>query len=129
MKFSSIAQKSDWVGILSSAGCILHCLAMPVVIYASGAVLHQEHTEWLDYLFVAVAAGAMFYSVRQAHSVGVKLLLIGAWLLFSVGVVLQSAFASASVLAYAGSVALIAGHAINLRHCRQCKVHKRHVAA
>ena len=129
MKFSGISQKSDWVGILSSVGCILHCLAMPVVIYASGAALHGEHTEWLDYLFVAVAAGAVMYSVRQAHSLAVKLLLIGAWLLFSVGVVLQPAFAEASVLTYAGSVALIAGHAINLRHCRQCKVHKRQVAA
>jgi hypothetical protein len=82
MKFSGISQKSDWVGILSSAGCILHCLAMPVVVYASGAALHGEHTEWLDYLFVAVAAGAVVYSVRQAHSLAVKLLLIGAWLLF-----------------------------------------------
>ncbi len=114
---------------MSSAGCILHCLAMPVVVYASGAALHQEHTEWLDYLFVAVAAGAVVYSVRQAHSLAVKLLLIGAWLVFSVGVVLQPAFAPASLLAYAGSAGLIAGHAINLRHCRQCKVHKRHVAA
>ncbi len=114
---------------MSSLGCILHCLAMPVVIYASGAALHGEHTEWLDYLFVAVAAGAVVYSVRQAHFLAVKLLLIGAWLLFSVGVVLQPAFAPASLLAYAGSVGLIAGHAINLRHCRQCKVHKRHVAA
>ncbi len=102
---------------------------MPVVVYASEAALHGEHTEWLDYLFVAVAAGAVVYSVRQAHSRAVKLLLIGAWLLFSVGVVLQPAFAPASGLAYAGSVGLIAGHAINLRHCRQCKVHKRHVAA
>jgi hypothetical protein len=129
MKFSGISQKSDWVGILSSAGCILHCLAMPVVVYASGAALHGKHTEWLDYLFVAVAAIAVVYSVRQAHTRAVKFLLIGAWLVFSVGIVLQPAFAPASLLAYAGSVGLIAGHAINLRHCRQCKVHKRHVTA
>ena len=129
MKFSAISQKSDWVGILSSMGCILHCLAMPVVIYASGAALHQAHTEWLDYLFVAIAAVAVIYSVRQARSAGVKLLLIGAWLLFSVGVMLQATFAPATLLAYAGSVGLITGHAINLRHCRQCKVHKRHATA
>lgn len=129
MKFSSIEQKWDWVGILGSAGCILHCLAMPAVIYASGTALHGNHYEWLDYLFVGVAALAMFYSVRQSHAIGVKLLLILAWLLFSVGVVLQPIFSSAYLLMYAGSAALISGHTINLRRCRQCKVPKRHITA
>jgi hypothetical protein len=129
MKFSGIAQKSDWVGIFSSAGCILHCLAMPLLIYLSGSALHRNEPEWLDYLFVGLAAVAVYYSVRQSHLLGIRLLLIFAWLLFSLSVILQSVFSPAGLLMYVGSVALIAGHIINLRHCRQCRISKSRVAA
>lgn len=129
MKFLGLEQKSDWVGILSSIGCIIHCLAMPFVVYFSGAALEQNHHDWLDYLFVGVTALAMFFSVRQAHSLSVKILLIAAWLLFAVSSVLQPVFSFASPLMYLGSLALIVGHTINLRHCRQCKMHRPRVIA
>ncbi len=117
--------KADWVGILGSVGCIIHCLIMPVLLSSAASFTAHAEYRWLDYVFLTVAAVAVWFSARKASSVMVRILLILAWAIFAGSIIWEESIPFASILMYIGSVLLIIGHVLNLRQIHQC-THDHH---
>ena len=125
MKGFSITRKSDWMGIASSVGCIIHCLLMPVLLSGAASFTAHEEYRWLDFLFLALAAVAVWFSARKTNSPIIKALLIAAWAVFAGSIIWEETLPFASLLMYFGSVLLIVGHVLNLRqvHSHSCADH------
>lgn len=116
MKNFSVSRKSDWMGILSSVGCIIHCMLMPILLSSAASFTAHEEYRWLDFLFLAIAAVAVWLSARKTHSFLVRIILVIAWAVFAGSIIWEKSIPFASILMYLGSVLLIIGHVLNLRH-------------
>lgn len=101
---------SDGLGILNSAICLVHCIAMPVFIAIGASFLQHPSIGWG---FVALAFIAVQGAVRRRNNPRVALLLGIGWALFAVGIALEGAHHELELLTYTGSVTLIAGHILN----------------
>ncbi|WP_313990910.1 MerC domain-containing protein [Xanthocytophaga flava] len=124
MKNFYVSRKSDWMGIISSVGCIIHCMFMPVLLSSAASFTAHEEYRWLDFLFLAIAAVAVWLSARKAHSLLVRIILIVAWAVFAGSIIWEESIPFASILMYLGSVLLIVGHVLNLRHVHHHAGHK-----
>jgi hypothetical protein len=110
--------KSDWVGILSSLGCLIHCLALPALFYVSR--LSSEaypilHNRLLDYVFAVIATLAVFSSLRKLASLFIRGVLIGALVFFTGGILLEEYTAYATVFLHIGTFGLLTGHTLSIR--------------
>ena len=123
MKKISITQRSDWMGIISSVGCIIHCLLMPILLSSAASFTAHEEYRWLDFLFLAMAAVAVWLSARKTNSRRVRIILVIAWAVFAGSIIWEESIPFASVLMYIGSVLLIVGHVLNMRYVHQCQDH------
>lgn len=105
----------DKIGIWSSVLCIVHCLAVPVVLaYTNGYDLHDQ--VWWDFTQVAfVLVG--FWAVKHAVShVSLPWLKLSFWLSFALlvaSVFMHHSFLG-EVLNYGAAGSLIALHSLNL---------------
>lgn len=121
MKISHSHNKADYIGILGSLLCIVHCLAMPVLALGS-AFGHDHHMHIgflsLDYLFILINAAAVYFATREHRSVFVRILLWFALLLFAVSLIFEERNVVFQWLGYLGSALLITGHVINLYICQ-----------
>jgi hypothetical protein len=134
MKNNFVARKSDWIGILGSMACLIHCLALPALFYffqfTSG--FHQTSVgHLLEYAFMAVATVAVVTTVKKSTSTVVKILLIFSLSLFISGILLESSFSFSVYLLHLGSLGLITGHTINIRqqHRSRFPLQTRHAPA
>jgi hypothetical protein len=121
----------DWVGQILSALCIVHCVALPLVLgllpAAMAEVLHGEAVHRGLLVFVVCTAGAAFWpgfrlhrrvSVLALAGVGLGLLGTGAFL-FPEG--RGGLFAAAETgLTLGGGVLLAFAHLRNRVLCRSC---------
>lgn len=112
--------KADYIGILGSVLCIIHCLLVPALAFGSSVATHHTHVGLLslDYLFIIVNGVAVYYATREHRSLPIRLLLWSALMLFSVSLIFENKHAAFSWLGYAGSGLLIIGHLINLYICQ-----------
>ena len=119
-KFLSL--EADWWGILSSGLCLVHCLLPPLLL-----LFHWQHAEALhipegiEYVFLLVSLWAVVHALRQHRNRFLQVFLCVAFVLLSVGILLEARGAFFQYLSYAGSLLLIGGHIANIRYCRQCK--------
>jgi hypothetical protein len=117
MKDNFITRKSDWIGILGSIACLIHCLALPALFYLFQFAMGFHQTvsgHWLEYAFVAVAMVAVATTVKKSTSLPVKILLISSLFLFTSGILLESVLTFSAYLLHLGSLGLITGHSINI---------------
>jgi len=121
MKISHAHNKADYIGILGSVLCIVHCVAMPVLALGS-SFGHEHHAHIgfvsLDYFFILVNAVAVYFATRDHKSLFVKVLLWSALLIFAISLIFEEQNIIFQWLGYAGSALLIAGHLINLYICQ-----------
>lgn len=121
MKATHAHGKADYIGILGSILCIIHCLVVPALTFGSTLLYsHDTHAGLLslDYLFILINGIAVFYAARGHQSLPIRLLLWGALALFSVSLIFEGTHPIFSWLGYAGSVLLITGHLLNIYICR-----------
>lgn len=118
---------ADFAGMAASVLCLLHCLAMPLVLLAFPLLgLKDEHHALHDVLLLGVAVPVLLALVPGylAHRDPAPPLLGAAGL----GVLLLAVTVAGprfghgfeTALAVASSVLLLAAHLRNHRHCRQC---------
>lgn len=134
MNDQKLRQNSDFIGMLSSSLCLVHCIAVPLVMgwysmveHTGQAHEHAAHTHshltmgginW-DFLFIALGAVAVYFSTRAHHiTPTLKAVLWGFFGLFAVGILLEQHIAIFQYVGYVGSIGLIVGHWINYRRCR-----------
>ncbi|MCF0071828.1 MerC domain-containing protein [Dyadobacter sp. CY261] len=113
--------KADYIGILGSVLCIVHCLLVPALAFGSTVAGHgHAHIGLvsLDYLFILINGVAVYYATREHQSMGVRVLLWGALAIFSVSLILEGRHQAFTWLGYIGSGLLIIGHLINLYICQ-----------
>lgn len=101
---------SDGLGILNSALCLVHCLAMPVFIAFGASFLQHPFIVWT---FVALAFIAVRSAVRRRNDTKVALLLGIGWVVFAVGIALEGTHNGLELLSHIGSGLLILGHILN----------------
>ena len=110
MRTSSWRKNSDLIGIGSSVLCIIHCLLLPVLILAGSLTGDTHRWAWLDYLFIFLAALAVFYSTRRLKSTFLRR---GLWLtlpVFSGAVVFHEHHPAALYISVASSLLLVLFH-------------------
>jgi hypothetical protein len=101
---------ADGLGIVNSALCIVHCLAMPVLVAAGASFFQHPIISWG---FVILAYLAVRSAIRSRNNARTALVLGIGWALFAAGIVLESRYEGLETLTYMGSTALIAGHLLN----------------
>jgi hypothetical protein len=104
-------RSGDGFGILNSLLCIVHCLAMPVLIAAGAGYFDHPLIGWA---FVVLAYLAVRSAIRSRNNARIAMVLGIGWAVFAVGVVLEPIHADLEVLTYIGSAVLIIGHMFNL---------------
>jgi len=118
---------SDFLGVLSSALCILHCLGTPFLFVAQANVINccEFVPFWwksINYLFIFISFFAVYYSARRTSKNFMKTLFWSSWLILTVLLVNElfklvhlpelSIYTASSLLAFL--------HFYNLKYC-QCK--------
>lgn len=113
MKFVN-AKYSDLLGIISSVICFLHCLLLPLLwIWFSTYSFASWHL--LDYIFVAFAGIAVFFSAKNTVLTFLKVGLWISFIIFAVPLIFHEALVNAHYFSLGGSVALILCHTINFK--------------
>jgi hypothetical protein len=120
MKATHSHSKADYIGILGSVLCIIHCLLVPALAFGTTMTSHHSHAGYvsLDYLFILINGVAVFYATRNHKSLPVRVILWGALALFAVSLILEARHPIFTWLGYAGSALLIFGHLLNLYICQ-----------
>ncbi|MBC8153469.1 MAG: MerC domain-containing protein [Bacteroidetes bacterium] len=122
MKFDFLDKKADYIGIIGSVLCILHCLITPVLIMTSTMLkddLVRTSVLGLDYLFIGVNMVAVYFATRHATSPAIKTALWGFLALFAGALLLESTNRLFEYVMYAASAGLVLTHLLNLRQHRQ----------
>jgi hypothetical protein len=128
MKISLVSRKSDWLGILGSIACLVHCLALPALFYFFQFTLNNHDSlksHLLDYSFAIIATVAVSFAVRKSTSVLVRRVLMISLLFFVGGVLLETFLPNAIFLLHIGSLGLITGHALNIRRNHETAAHRK----
>lgn len=118
----AIEKKSDWVGIVASVGCIVHCMLMPLVL--NWLVVTSHDSVWpLDYLFWALSCVAVYFSARNSRSNWIKLAFVLLLVAVFVSITLEDRFDFMPYALYAASGLLALTHYINLKkfNSHSCK--------
>lgn len=118
---------ADFAGMAASVLCLLHCLAMPLVLLAFPLLgLRGDHHALHDVLLLGVTVPVLLALVPGylAHRDPRAPLLgaagLGVLLLAVLFVGPRFGHGAETALAVASSLLLLAAHLRNHRHCRQC---------
>ncbi|WP_025763185.1 MerC domain-containing protein [Dyadobacter tibetensis] len=123
MKTQHPHNKADYIGILGSILCIIHCLLLPAVSLGSALGHGHGHSHnsgllSLDLLFIVVNGIAVYYATKSHPTKGLKLTLWGSLALFAISIVFEGEASIFTWLGYLASVMLIGGHFYNLYICQ-----------
>jgi hypothetical protein len=104
--------KSDLIGISSSILCLLHCLALPLILSMGYLFNHSVSGHWhsLDYLFILMGTVAAWVSARRTSLPALKLAFWIAIFIFSLSILLHDLWSGMIYLSIATSFVLIGLH-------------------
>lgn len=117
---------SDYMGVVSSILCLIHCLGLPFVFflgqYFGFTYLNSfrdgiEHIIFFDIIFLLTASISVFFALKHAHSKEIKILLCVGWTFFAIGVIFES-IEIFHYFIHLGSILLITGHIKNIKLCK-----------
>jgi hypothetical protein len=127
-------QKWDFWGVFISGLCVVHCVALPVVLllFPSIALKYLPSEDWTHVIllaFILGVAGMAFVTGYRVHGQWRPV----AWLLIGLVVIVYATFfahrqlghLSEPLIAVAGSLCLIRAHFLN-HHCKRCHNHHKH---
>ena len=108
--------------MLSSGLCLIHCLAVPVLVILQKASHDLAHMHWMDIPFVVVSLVAVYFSSKNAHTSWVKYSMWGAWVAFAAGILLEHYSDIFFILGLVASGYLVFLHAFNYHTNRHCNI-------
>ncbi|TAF31559.1 MAG: MerC domain-containing protein [Cytophagales bacterium] len=116
---------ADWLGMVSSIICLIHCLIVPFIISAN-TLLEGIDVHFLpeghDYFFMLLAIVAAYFSTRKHLLNALSLCIWGFVLLFSVSVLLADRFDVFGYMLYVASAGLFLSHFIHARQKPKCTI-------
>jgi MerC mercury resistance protein len=121
---------SDFVGIGLSLLCLVHCLALPVLIAFAPAILRGLPGDDVTHRSLAVAIGFVgFLAFRSGYKVHRKRWVLAAFatglLLVSIAAILGEAVLTGygeAAVTVCGGFLLVTAHLVNHSFCRSCAV-------
>lgn len=124
---SVFRSKSDLIGAGASGLCMLHCLMTPVIfaVQTTSLTCSDISPSWwkgVDYLFLVITLGAIFYTSKTTSSNWIPQALFGIWLLLALLIIDQSlhVIGLPHALMYIPAFGLIGLHIYNRQYC-QCQ--------
>lgn len=102
----------DFLGVSAALLCLVHCLVFPLLIFIP---LGISHNPYIDLLFLSLGIWSVYKTGKASRSASVKYLLWTGILLISISIGMDIFLHQHSPLMYAGAMALVAGHLINLK--------------
>ena len=124
-----IKQKSDTIGAISSALCLIHCMATPFLFIAQSCAItcNQETQLWwqfMDYFFLMVSLYAIYQTTKKTSNNFIKPLLWISWLALLIIIINEKLewFGLNNHLIYVPTIALILLHIYNLNYCKCSKM-------
>lgn len=129
MKAFKLQLKSDTIGALASAVCLVHCIATPFLFMSAASFQHSNpHGNsplwWslIDVVFLVISFMAIHWSGKNSSKAWMKYALYLCWCFLAVFIImerLQDAHIP-TALFYAPAIGLILLHLYNRKYC-QCK--------
>ena len=123
----AIFYKPDLYGVLASALCMLHCLLTPFVfiLQSCTSTCCESSPFWwrtLDFIFLAISAVAIYFSLKSSANVYVKNFLIITWFLLLIFILNENlnVIKLPKTLTYITAILLSIFHIYNLKYC-QCE--------
>jgi hypothetical protein len=113
----SAAWFGDVAGSLTSALCLVHCLALPMLASSGALLVHHPLIE----LGFVVLAGIAAWVASKKGPVGMKVLLWSCWSLFATSLWLEHTHPALGVVGVFASTGLVGGHLVNLWSRRRSK--------
>lgn len=107
------AARADLLGVTNSLLCLVHCLAMPLLIAAGAGFLAHP---FLELLFIAVSAWAVRGAVSSRTPRKLELYLWLMWALFAAMLVAEHFTHALDWLGWLASAGLVVGHVVNYRY-------------
>lgn len=101
----------DVYGILNSGLCMVHCLAMPMLISLGSGFLTQP---WVEPFFIAAAGWAVHRATGQGTPHWLRWGMWVMWVLFAVSLLMEERAVLFEWTGLSASVGLIVGHAANI---------------
>lgn len=112
---AAIAQKkADFLGVLSSILCLVHCLIPPAILLSSNALSHYADHLWFDVFFALFSAIAVYLTTRGRQQSWISVMLWVSLLSLVLGLGFEE-LVWMRALSYAAAVGLIIGHSLNIR--------------
>lgn len=109
---SFLSRSADLVGIVNTVLCLIHCLAMPLLVSVGAAFFAHPLLSWG---FALLAFVAVYFATRNSTGRRVVWFLWGAASLFAMAVLLEHEWHWMHEVSYVASALLIIGHLLNLR--------------
>ena len=122
-------EKSDALGVISSALCMIHCIATPFLFLATATTCSQSCCasapiwyQWFDYIFVFISFFAVLYSTKSSNVNWIKFALWLSWFGLLLAILNANVFQwvyLSNNIKFIPSFSLIGFHLYNLKYC-QC---------
>ncbi|MEM7486063.1 MAG: MerC domain-containing protein [Bacteroidota bacterium] len=124
MTLSQLTVKSDWIGMVVSGLCLVHCLATPFIFlaYVNVGAHGEAHPFWwglLDIVFLIFSFFAVYWSARNTSKTWIKYAFGLLWLVLSL-VILNEKLGVLSLpeaAIYFPTIGLIGLHIYNRHYC------------
>ncbi|MES2518504.1 MAG: MerC domain-containing protein [Bacteroidota bacterium] len=116
----------DYLGIISSGICLIHCLATPILFFVQRYFQKKlqsdayENQYW-DYVFLLVSFIAVFSTTQHLKSRRIIVVFWAFFTLFAVAILFEDDFKYLNFLGYTSSIGLIITHLLNIKHCKKCQ--------
>lgn len=119
-----ILRKSDFIGVISSSLCLLHCFATPLLFVAQTQMANTNNAKpiwWpiLDLIFLIISVFAIYKTANTTTNKWIKIGLWVNWSFLSVIIINEKImwFAMPEYLIYVPSLSLICIHIYNSKYC------------
>lgn len=114
--------KSDWIGIISSGLCLIHCnVSILFIVFGFQFSLNDAFNGWLDYIFLLISFCALYASSQSTKSSKIQIVFLASFLLFAIGILFHDDYNACSFLSIIGSIGLTATHIWNILDCKKCR--------
>jgi hypothetical protein len=117
--------KADYFGAMAGVLCLFHCMATPFLFLAkacSTTCCADAPVWWkfIDYLFIAIAFGAIYYATRNTNKYWIQIALWSAWgiLLFAILNESVEVVPLPEELAYIPALVIVGLHLYNHKYCK-----------